>query len=793
MFRRLRIKLTILYAALFSVALIGILATSYAAVAGNAQRLVREQMQATGAVFDRIWDVRFQQLQYGARLSVRDYGFRQAVSTEDTLTIGAALENLRERLGADLVFLVTPQGQVVGGDSAARIPVTQNLLDALEGDGVVTGVTAINSVLHQAVSAPLYAPDLLGWVIVAERLDQNEMHALEQMAAIPLHARALAQQPDGGWDGADDRLDGQSRAHLAAFINRALEAQTTSPGQVESEDGPAIALVKPLRSLDGAGAVLMLNYPLAAALAPYQGLFNTLIAIGVCGLALLVIGSWLLANTVAKPISTLEAAARGLQAGQYDPVDVRGRDEIARLAESFNAMAGAIRERERKITDLAFHDPESALPNRLALERRLGGQVHAREGQGIYMAAIGIDRFADVRAAIGYAHATALIRTLGLRLARLAPNAPTARLSSDVLALAFVAENDPAAEARMRALCLKLEQPAALDGQVVDVEIAIGVAPGRAGGEAPAALIERASVALDQARAARSKLAFFDEAAYGDPARNLSLMGEMRRALKAGDIHLVHQPKLDLRRNVIDGVETLVRWRHPSRGMISPDLFVPMAEETGHIRALTDWVLAKAIEEQNALAAAGWPLKVSVNISGRLLGDRDFAESAMRAVAKAAHPICFEITETAIIENPKVALDNIELFVSHGICIAIDDYGSGLSSLAYLKQLPANELKIDKLFIESLTNSQRDALLVRSTIDLAHGLGLRVTAEGVENPTAFALLAAMGCDMAQGYLVGRPCPAAELLTILNDTRRMEFFKQAAQSGVAGNPPSAVSA
>lgn len=791
MFRRLRIKLTVLYAALFCVALMGILATSYAAVAGNAQRLVREQMQASGAVFDRIWDVRFQQLQYGARLSVRDYGFRQAVATEDTATIRLALENLRGRLGADLVFLVTPEGQVLGGEGATRIPVTQNLLDALEGDGAVTGVTAIDNVLHQAVSAPLFAPDLLGWVIVAERLDQNEMQALEQMAAIPLQASALAQQPDGGWDAADARLEGEDRALVANFVNQALEEQPPRPGVIEAQDGPAIALVKPLRSLDGAGSVLMLRYPLAAALAPFQGLFNSLIAIGVCGLILLVIGSWLLANTITKPISTLEAAARGLQAGQYDPVDVRGRDEIARLAESFNAMAGAIRERERKITDLAFRDPESALPNRLALERRLGSQIQAREGQSIYMAAFGIDRFADVRAAIGYAHANALIRTLGLRLARLAPNAPTARLSSDVLALAFVADSDAAAAARMGALRAKLEQPAALDGQVVDVEIVIGIAPGRPAAEAPAALIERASVALDQARAARIKLAFFDEAAYGDPARNLSLMGEMRRALARGEIYLVHQPKLDLRRNVIDGVETLVRWRHPTRGMISPDLFVPMAEETGHIRALTEWVLLKAIEEQKELAAAGWPLKVSVNISGRLLGDCDFAKSALRAVKTAAHPLCFEITETAIIDNPKIALENIELFVKHGVSVAIDDYGSGLSSLAYLKQLPANELKIDKIFIESLTNSQRDALLVRSTIDLAHGLGLRVTAEGVENPTAFALLAAMGCDMAQGYLVGRPSPVSELLTILNDQRRMEFFKQAAQSG--GAPPAAVSA
>jgi EAL domain-containing protein (putative c-di-GMP-specific phosphodiesterase class I) len=225
--------------------------------------------------------------------------------------------------------------------------------------------------------------------------------------------------------------------------------------------------------------------------------------------------------------------------------------------------------------------------------------------------------------------------------------------------------------------------------------------------------------------------------------------------------------------------------------MIPPDLFVPMAEETGHIRALTERVLQAAIEDQQRMSAAGWPLTLSVNISARLLSDTDFANVAIEHVRQAPHGICFEITETAVIDNPKVALENIELFAAGGVRVAIDDYGSGLSSLAYLKQLPARELKIDKMFIQNLTNSQRDALLVRSTIELAHGLGMEVTAEGVETPAAFALLASMRCDMAQGYLVSRPATVEELLAILNDERRMRFYQQTATSGANPAPPSEV--
>ena len=313
-----------------------------------------------------------------------------------------------------------------------------------------------------------------------------------------------------------------------------------------------------------------------------------------------------------------------------------------------------------------------------------------------------------------------------------------ARLSSDVLGVAFIATSEEDALKRADALVANLEQSVSLGEQVVDVHVTIGIAQPAGKDETSSAMIERASIALDQTRRRGQKAGMYDEAAYGDPARNLSLMGEMRRALQSGAIYLAHQPKYNFRTGRMDSAESLVRWRHPARGDISPDLFVPMAEETGHVRALTEWVLERVIADQKKLQNAGWPLKLAVNISARLLSDTDFAKRAASIARQAPHQLCFEITETAVIDNPVAALENIELFASSGVHIAIDDYGSGLSSLAYLKQLPAHELKIDKLFVQNITSSQRDALLVRSTIDLAHGLGMNVTAEGVETPAAFA-------------------------------------------------------
>jgi EAL domain-containing protein (putative c-di-GMP-specific phosphodiesterase class I) len=285
--------------------------------------------------------------------------------------------------------------------------------------------------------------------------------------------------------------------------------------------------------------------------------------------------------------------------------------------------------------------------------------------------------------------------------------------------------------------------------------------------EGPADLINLGSVAVDQARSRNRKLDVFDAKAYGDPAAKLSLMSEMLTAIGNGEIYLNLQPKFDLRQGRTTGVEALVRWRHPVRGFVTPDEFIPLAEETGHIRVLTDHVLSVAIAQQAALAAAGHTVAMSVNVSGRLVGDADFAETCLMMTRHAVGEICLEITETAVIDNPELGLRMIDQFASAGLKISIDDYGSGLSSLAYLKQIRAHELKIDKAFVMGMADSQKDVLLVRSTIDLAHSLGLKVTAEGIETPVAQALLASMGCDLGQGYLIARPMPLADLVAFLD--------------------------
>ena len=766
MFRRLRTRLTVLYAGLFGACLLLLAAALYGVIAANAFREVGDELTASATVFNRIWALRSQQLQEGAALLSRDFGFREAVASRDAATIRSALGNLAGRLNADRAFIVGLDGSVTAADGKPVGSGAARVLASLEQDADASGVFTIDGASYQAISAPILSPTLTGWVVFANRLDRDEMRSLERLSAIPMQASVVHQVGPGAWRFSGRDGAGVDPGQLSRFVDQELAVRGVRARQLATAAGPTIALVTPLKTLStSVPAALVLRYPLALALSPYRLVLEAAAGVGLLGFLILVAGSWFLARSVTRPITLLDEAAHRLQRGENAEVTVTTEDEIGRLASSFNTMASEIRERERKITHLAMHDAETDLPNRRSLEEMISRMGASSRGR-LVVAALGVDRFSHVRGAIGHGLAAALIAEIGHRLKTLQPDLPVARLSTDVLGLSFLAENADAARSLAAQLLAELEAPLNLGDNTIDVSLTIGLAAQGRDDELVGSIVERAAIALDQARAARLKTAAFDPELYGDPSSNLSLMSEMRAGLADGQMLLHHQPKLDLRAGKVTGVEVLIRWRHPNRGLIAPDHFIPMAEETGHIGALTEWVLARALEEQGLMRHHGHELAISVNLSGRLLGDAGFAGRALEMVRGAPGALCFEITETAVIDNPAIALRTIERFKAAGIGISIDDYGTGLSSLAYLKQIRADELKIDKAFVLKMDESQRDALLVRSTIDLAHSLGLKVTAEGVETPTALSLLAGMGCDLAQGYLVARPMPLKELLMFL---------------------------
>lgn len=377
-----------------------------------------------------------------------------------------------------------------------------------------------------------------------------------------------------------------------------------------------------------------------------------------------------------------------------------------------------------------------------------------------------IENFAALRRHVGRPRADLLC---GDVIDRLTLSLPDVRISANGRAqieLDFAGDSTDALRDVLAHVRVAGATPFSLDGEWHHIALAAGAAAGNADAD-EVLLAEEAEAALVEARDGDGAVT---HALDAHARRTDRIAVELDRALERDEMMLFYQPKVHVRRQEISSAEALIRWQHPQRGLILPGDFIQAAEEAQLIDRLTLWTIRRAIADQQVMKAAGHDLRIFINISGQLLGDHDFVAAACRLVVDADATIGFEVTETSVIRDPASAIANLQRFADIGIRIAIDDYGAGLSSLAYLKQLPARELKIDKLFVTQLTSSNRDPLIVRSTIDLAHALDMEVVAEGVETHAALALLTVMGCDMVQGFLISRPITLEALLSFLSEDR-----------------------
>lgn len=396
-----------------------------------------------------------------------------------------------------------------------------------------------------------------------------------------------------------------------------------------------------------------------------------------------------------------------------------------------------------------------------------------------------IRNFGPLRRHLGAPRADCLVMDVADRISELLPHARLSVVGRTMVEFAFDGDLVADGQAALDRLQIIFEQAIDLDGEPHRVELFFGGAGMPIASTDDIRLVEEAEQAIEEAR--HGDLPVLRDLSSTEPVFDRhTLIRDLHAALGRGEMFLQYQPKVHLRRQEICSAEALVRWQHPVRGLILPGDFIPVAEESRAVGPLTLWTLEQVIADQKMLTAAGHDLLIFINISGQLLGDSAFVARACQMVQSGGARIGFEITETSVIRDPETAIAHLQIFAEVGIPLAIDDYGAGLSSLAYLKQLPASELKIDKLFITQLTSSNRDPLIVRSTIDLAHALDMEVTAEGVETQAAMALLSVMGCDMVQGFLISRPISIGAFRQFLDEDRhlsaaadpRASFFRPA---------------
>jgi diguanylate cyclase (GGDEF)-like protein/PAS domain S-box-containing protein len=459
--------------------------------------------------------------------------------------------------------------------------------------------------------------------------------------------------------------------------------------------------------------------------------------------------------------------------GSWRDVEGRGRnllgDEAVRGVLLTLRDVSERKQLERALTRQAFSDQLTGLPNRTLLHDRAEQAVRlaARHGLTTALLLIDLDRFKEVNDTLGHHFGDLLLQQVAERLlGTLRASDTVARLGGDEFAVLLpqipsVADAMAVAEKVGEAI----EAPFMIDGLTLDVDASIGVAayPDHAAGAEE--LLQRADVAMYDAKAAHTGHSLYDPALDRHSVRKLGLLGQLRRALAAGELVVHYQPKADVRSERILGVEALVRWQHPEHGLLGPGEFIPMAETTGLIRLLTAYVLDAALRQCRAWLEAGHELSVAVNLSARCLLDLtlpDQIAQLLEATAVPADHLVLEITESAIVTDPPRALEVLNRLHALGVQLGIDDFGTGYSSMAYLKSLPVDELKVDRSFVMHLRDSQNDAVIVRSTVDLGHNLGLRVVAEGVEDEATLRALATLGCDSVQGYFVARPMPADDV-------------------------------
>ena len=741
----LRTRIALTFLLLLTAVLVAALTAVSIANRHNAERDVQRQLEFGSQTFAGLLKTNRRLLTQAAQAVADDYGFRAAVAEHDTDTLVSALQNGGARVGAAMVVLTSLDGVVIAASGTKRVAGTRFPIAALQRNSTRATATVMvdNGKIYQVVAVQMKSPLPVAWIAMGFELDAAAAKGLADATGLGV---TLA-------------------VHSGGTTTAVVNAAGAAGGEL---------VTRPIRlsTLDGTEVFATLSRSLAAARAPFDGLTTTLIRIAFVSLLSFGWAAFWIARNITRPLHDLTESVDHIRDGRYDmALSVHRRDELGVLAEGLQLMQGAVMSRDQSIRQLAYQDSLTGLMNRAAFSATLVRSLSDARNAPLGVAIINLNRFRRINEHLGYSVGDAVLKQTAARLAAVPGiEAAVARLAADQFTAFVTLKHAKDLQAWGTSLLVALSEPVFVEAQPIDISATLGLAlstgegaPGRTG-EADD-LLRCADLALEQARREKRALSIY-EASLNPSARDqLSLLGELRHALENDELRLFFQPKIDMATQRVAGVEVLLRWQHPTRGLLAPGAFIPFAEQTGFIRRITRWTLDRALAQAALWHGAGASLPVAVNISADDVSDTRLDARVAGLLTRHGLPpslLTLELTESGFIEDPNRAMAMLEALSALGIQLSIDDFGTGYSSLSQLARMPAHEVKIDRSFIQGLETDPEYAAVVRSAIDMGHSLGLKVVAEGIETEVAAERLRSFGCDIAQGYWYAKPMPRDQL-------------------------------
>lgn len=739
------------------------MAVLYGKIRTQAAQTVSAQLVSGRRVFADQFDARRSTLEIYAQTLAKDFGLLEAFHEGDAGLLHA-LDKRRRRVGADLAIAVDTNGRIRVDTANSAQSGKPFALDTKDMSNTTSHALflKIDGATYQLAAAALRAPSEVGWVLLGFRLDNT---LAERFAALSsVQVTLLAKEADGRWHPIGSTLP----ASALDALGRQLAGTDAEPadGSVKLGDETYIGLNVTLGDAPGEPVLVLLHGSESAALASFRPWWWEIVEVFGGAVLLALLGAWLVARGVTKPMHLLLDQASAIEVGNYaEPIAVNQGGELGALVDKFNRMQEAIARREASIRHHAEHDSLTGTPNRSHLEHLIEESLEALDSgrHRVAVMVMGIDRFKDINDTLGYHAGDRLLCEVAQRLSETAgQNNVVARIGNDefgVLLRNIKLGEIPRELARFVAV---FNSPFVADGLTLHLSARVGLASHPDHGHDAATLLRHADMAKWTAKERHLPYAIYDGSQDRFSRLRLSLLGELQTAIQQGDLVMHYQPKIALSRDTASGAEALVRWEHPLYGTVPPDEFIPMLEHTGSITLVTSWALREVCRQAAEWNKAGMPLRLAVNTSAHDLRSMEFVESVEQVLKE--HDVDpslieFEITESAIMQDVEQAITAFAYFRKLGVTLAMDDYGTGYSSMAQLKRLPLDELKIDRSFVMGLDRSDDDETIVRSTIELGHNMGLKVVGEGVESRAGLNVLRKLRCDAVQGYFISRSLSA----------------------------------